>query len=272
VRIDLTGKTALIAGSTMGIGFAIAEGLRRAGATVVLNGRDEGRLERALGRLGGDPPALGVAADVGTAAGCAEIARRVPRVDVLVNAAAAFGPQPFLEVEDWKWERLFATNVLSGVRLARHYLPQMTERDWGRIIFVSSVDAVQIPPQMVDYGVTKLALLGLSRGIAESVRGTGVTSNSLLVGPTLSDGLRGNAGFGEYRGGRVTEPAPAEERSLDDAVGALLTGRQYGSSLVGRIAESEEVANMAVYLASEQATMTTGAALRVDGGVLRGIL
>jgi NAD(P)-dependent dehydrogenase (short-subunit alcohol dehydrogenase family) len=271
MRIDLTGKVAFVSGSTMGIGFAIAAGLHRAGAEIVINGRDETRLKAALERLGGDRTS-GVVADVGDASGCAEVFRRVPRVDILVNSAAAFGSQPFLEIEDWKWERLFVVNVLAGVRLSRHYMRQMVERDWGRIIFISSVDAVQIPPEMVDYGVTKLAQVGVSRGIAETLRGTGVTSNSLLVGPTLSDGMRGNSGFDDYQGGRVLEPAPEADGTLEEAIADLLAGPQYGSSIAGRIASSEEVANMAVYIASEQAAMTTGAALRVDGGVLRGAL
>jgi NAD(P)-dependent dehydrogenase (short-subunit alcohol dehydrogenase family) len=272
MHIDLTGKIALVSGSTMGIGFSIAEGLHRAGAQVVLNGRDDERLSAATARLGSGERVSGVVADVGTAEGCEELFEAVPRVDILVNSAAAFGSQSFLEIEDWKWERLFAVNVLSGVRLSRHYIPQMTQNDWGRIIFISSVDAVQIPVNMVDYGVTKLSQLGVSRGVAETLRGTGVTSNALLVGPTLSDGLRGNSGFGDYQGGRVLEGSSAAEGTLDDAMDALLTGTQYGSSIIGRMASCEEVANMAVYLASEQAAITTGAAIRVDGGVLRGVL
>jgi NAD(P)-dependent dehydrogenase (short-subunit alcohol dehydrogenase family) len=271
MQIDLTGKTALVTASSLGIGLAIAEGLHGAGAAVVLNGRDEARLAQAEESFSPGADVSAVRADVGTAAGCEALIEAVPEVDIVVSNSGAFGPQPFVEIEDWKWERLFAVNVLSGVRLARHYIEGMRARDWGRLLFVSSVDAVQVPANMVDYGATKLAQVGVSRGIAESLRGTGVTSNALLVGPTLSEGYKGFVGFGSYPGGSVLERTLAEG-TLEEISEELLAGDQYSSSIIARLASCEEIANMAVFLASEQGAVTTGAALRLDGGCLRAVL
>lgn len=269
--IDLSGRTALVTGSSLGIGFAVAKGLHEAGATVVVNGRDRGRVDAAVQRLGSDR-ARGVVCDVGTAAGCETLTKAVDEVDILVNNAGAFGPQPFLDVTDEKWFQLFEVNVMSGVRLARHYLPAMTRRGWGRLIFVSSVDGAQVPADMVDYAVTKLGQVALSRGIAQSVSGTAVTSNALLVGPTHSEGFEGFVGASDYTGGAVIERSFPPVDDFQQAATALLESPTYNSSLIGRMARCEEVANMAVYLASEQAAITTGAALRVDGGVLRGTI
>jgi NAD(P)-dependent dehydrogenase (short-subunit alcohol dehydrogenase family) len=269
--IDLSGRTALVTGSSLGIGFAIAKGLYDSGASVVINGRDEGRVEAASGRLGSDR-VRGVTCDVGSADGCRTLTLQVPDVDILVNNVGAFGPQAFLDVPDEKWFQLYEINVMSGVRLSRHYIPGMAERRWGRIIFVSSVDAVQVPDNMVDYAATKLAQVAVSRGIAQSLRGTQITSNALLVGPTHSEGFEGFVGASDYTGGAVVERSVPRTDDLQAAVNEHLKNPTYQSSIIARMASCEEVANMAVYLASDQASIITGAALRVDGGVLRGTL
>jgi NAD(P)-dependent dehydrogenase (short-subunit alcohol dehydrogenase family) len=247
--IDLTGKTALVTGSTGGIGYAAAAGLHASGATVVINGRTAERVQEAVDGLGGGDRIIGVAADVGTAAGCEALLDAVPHVDVLVNNAGIAVPQPVLEIPDGEWERLFAVNVMSGIRLSRSYLPGMLERSWGRVVFVSSESALNIPAEMVHYGVTKLA-----------VPGSGVTVNSVLPGPTLTPALEAF----------MNEMIGDEAGSVEEA-GQLLIERVRPTSLLGRLATSEEVANLIVYLSSPQASATTGASLRVDGGVVRTI-
>jgi NAD(P)-dependent dehydrogenase (short-subunit alcohol dehydrogenase family) len=258
--IDLTGKTALVTGSTGGIGYATAAELHASGATVVINGRTAERVQEAVGRLGAGDRIVGVAADVGTATGCQSLIDAVPHVDILVNNAGVTVPQPVLEIPDAEWDRLFAVNVMGGVRLSRDYLPGMVERGWGRVVFVSSESALNIPVEMVHYGVTKLAQLGVARGLAESVAGSGVTVNSVLPGPTLTPALEAfmNAMIGD-------EAATIEE------AGRLLIERVRPTSLLGRLATSDEVANLIVYLCSPQASATTGASVRVDGGVVRTI-
>lgn len=252
MRIDLRGRSALVTGSTLGIGFAVAAGLAHAGADVTVNGRGRENVEAALERL--DEPARGIVADVGTAAGCQAILDVLPEVDILVNNAGVFVAQPVFEIPDAEWQRLFEVNVMSGVRLARHYTPVMVERGWGRVVFVSSESALQTPPELVHYGMTKLAQLGVARGMAESVAGSGVTINSVLPGATRTEGL--NDYLGQMFGERMD--------SVEDA--AL---RQRPASLIRRLATAEEVANLIVYVCSEQASATTGTALRVDGGVVR---
>jgi NAD(P)-dependent dehydrogenase (short-subunit alcohol dehydrogenase family) len=259
--IDLTGKTALVTGSTSGIGYATAAGLHASGATVVINGRTAERVQEAADRLGGGEAIVGVAADVGTATGCQSLLDAVPHVDILVNNAAAAAPQPVLEIPDAEWERLFAVNVMSGVRLSRGYLPGMLENGWGRVIFVSSESALNIPPEMVHYGTTKLAQLGVARGLAESVAGSGVTINSVLPGPTLTPALEGF----------MDEMIGDEAASVEEA-GQLLVERLRPTSLLQRVARSEEVANLIVYLCSPQASATTGTSVRVDGGVVRTVV
>jgi NAD(P)-dependent dehydrogenase (short-subunit alcohol dehydrogenase family) len=258
MRIDLSGRTALVTGSTSGIGAAIAAGLAAAGATVVVNGRDPDRTAEAAARLG----ARAVPGDVGTAEGCAAILAALPEVDVLVNNAGIFTPTPVFEITDEDWTRTFEVNVMSGVRLTRGYIDGMLARDWGRVLFISSESALQIPAEMVHYGMTKTAQLAISRGMAESIPGRGVTINAVLPGPTMTEGVH-----------RMLE-SQAGETLDDDAVEAA--GRAYiaehrPTSLLGRLATPEEVANMVVYLSSDQASATTGAAVRVDGGVLRSI-
>ena len=256
MRIDLSGRTALVTGSTSGIGRAIATGLAAAGAEVVVNGRDDERSKRVAEEIavGGSGSLRGVGADVGSADGCAALIEAVPDVDILVNNAGIFRPQPVFEIPDDDWMAHFEVNVMSGVRLSRHYVPRMVERGWGRVQFISSESAIQIPAEMVQYGMSKTALLAVSRGMAESVPGSGVTINCVLPGPTLTEG--------------VAEMLDAPDDQLEQA-GRDFIASERPTSLLERLASPEEVANMSVYLASEQASATTGSALRVDGGVLR---
>ncbi|KQT58273.1 MULTISPECIES: SDR family NAD(P)-dependent oxidoreductase [unclassified Aureimonas] len=260
MKIDLSGKTALVTGSTAGIGFAIALGLAKAGARTVLNGRDKARTEAAVARLKSAAPdadVRGVAGDVGTAEGCDAIVAALPAVDILVNNAGIFGPQDFFETPDAEWERFFAVNVLSGVRLSRAYLPGMKDKGWGRVLFLSSESGLNIPADMIHYGVTKTADLALSRGLAKRMAGTGVTVNAILPGPTLSEGVA------EMLAGEVAKTGKPLEEVAADFVKA-----HRSTSIIQRAATVEEVANLCVYVASQQASATTGAALRVDGGVV----
>jgi NAD(P)-dependent dehydrogenase (short-subunit alcohol dehydrogenase family) len=259
--IDLSGRTALVTGSTSGIGFAIACGLHASGANVILNGRTQKTVDTALKRFGQSERVQGVAADVGGAQGCHDMISQVPEVDILINNAGIFEPKPVFEIADEEWERFFNVNVMSGVRLSRHYVPKMVEKGWGRTVFISSESAVQIPPEMVHYGMTKTAQLSIARGLAESVSGSGVTVNSVLPGPTLTEGV---VKF-------VREMIPDESVSLEEA-GRQFLKKERPTSLLGRMASPEEVANLVIYLSSNMASATTGAALRVDGGVLRGVL
>lgn len=261
MNIDLTGKHAVVSGSTAGIGYAIARGLAAAGATVVINGRTPARVEASVAQLKKEIPNAdlqGVAADLGTAEGAAEFFKRVPRTDILINNLGIFEPKPFFEIPDEDWERFFQVNVMSAVRLSRHYAPGMKERGWGRIQFLSSESGVQIPVEMVHYGVTKTALLAISRGLAETLAGSGVTVNAVLPGPTRSEGV---GDFFAKLAGDQGKPVEELERAF--------VREHRPSSLIQRLATTEEVANMSVYLASQQASATTGAALRVDGGVVR---
>lgn len=263
MKIDLSGKTALVTGSTAGIGFAIAKGLLAAGAEVVINGRSAATVEEAVETLrSGQPDAnvRGIAADAGTAEGCAAIVTAVPSVDILVNNVGIFGPQDFFDTPDADWERFFQINVMSGVRLSRAYLPQMQQRHWGRVLFLSSESALNIPADMIHYGFTKTAYLSISRGLAKRMAGTGVTVNAILPGPTLSDGLEAMLADEQAETGK-----PMEEV----AAGFVMKNRP--TSIIQRAASVEEVANLAVYVASPQASATTGAALRVDGGVVDSI-
>jgi NAD(P)-dependent dehydrogenase (short-subunit alcohol dehydrogenase family) len=264
VDLQLRNKRALVTGSTAGIGYATAEALAREGAVVVVNGRTPKRVEEAVQRLRTAVPGAdvtGVAADLSTAAGCAQLTGRVPEVDILVNNLGIFEPKPFEEIPDADWLRFFETNVLSGVRLSRHYLPTMRQKKWGRIVFVSSESAVQIPAEMVHYGMTKTAQVAIARGLAETLAGTGVTVNSVLPGPTQSEGV---ATFVEQM---------AKQRGVDFAtMEREFFASARPTSLLRRFITVEEVANMIVYVCSPAAAATNGAALRVDGGVVRAIL
>jgi len=261
--LGLKGKRALVSGSTAGIGFAAACALAAEGAHVSINGRTQERVDHAVQRLQAAVPnaqVTGIAVDLATAAGCEALVGRLPEVDVLVNNLGIFEPKPFEAISDADWMRFFEVNVLSGVRLSRHYLPGMRARDWGRVIFVSSESGLQIPAEMIHYGMTKTAQLAVARGLAETLAGTGVTVNSVLPGPTASEGV---AGFvAQLAQSRGVDAATVEKEFF-------ATARP--SSLIRRFATPEEVAAMIVYACSRQASATTGAALRVDGGVVRSI-
>jgi NAD(P)-dependent dehydrogenase (short-subunit alcohol dehydrogenase family) len=259
--INLKGRKAVVTGSTGGIGRAIAEGLARAGAAVVINGRGDARVNKALAEMRVMFPNAeisGVAADVATPEGAASLIAAAEEADILVNNLGTARPKPFAEITDEDWLNLFQFNVMSGVRMARHHLPRMVKRGWGRVVFISSESGVNIPKEMIDYGMTKTAQLAVSRGLAESVAGTGVTVNAVLPGPTRSESLVGwMTGIAATQGITVAE---AEAQFLK-------TMRP--TSLINRFATTDEVANMVVYVCSEQASATSGAALRVDGGVVR---
>ncbi|RFC62877.1 SDR family oxidoreductase [Fulvimarina endophytica] len=264
MHIDLSGKTAIVTGSTVGIGFASAVGLARAGARVVINGRGSERVEDAVRRALSAAPGAdisGSAADLSNAAGVEKLVSAVGETDILVNNVGIFGPKPFYEIDDETWETFFQLNVMSGVRLSRALLPKMTEKGWGRIVFLSSESALNIPADMIHYGFTKTALLSISRGLAKFAAGTGVTVNSVLPGPTRSEGVED----------MLEDMAKEEGLSMEEA-GIRFVKSERPSSIIQRPAEVEEVANMVVYACSKQASATSGAALRVDGGVVDSIV
>jgi NAD(P)-dependent dehydrogenase (short-subunit alcohol dehydrogenase family) len=260
--LQLQGKGILVTGSTAGIGFATAGALAAEGASVVVNGRTQQRVDAAIAEIRKLHPHAslsGVASDVSNAAGCAKLVQALPKVDVLVNNMGIFEPKPFEKIRDEDWFRFFEANVMSGVRLSRHYLAYMREQNWGRIIFVSSESAVQIPAEMVHYGTTKTTQIAVARGIAETVAGTGITVNSVLAGPTRSEGVETFIA----RLGAGGDSAAFEAEFFKSV---------RPTSLLKRFATIDEVASMIVYLCSPLASATTGAALRVDGGVVRAIL
>lgn len=260
MQIDLTGKTALVTASTAGIGLAIAIGLARSGATVIVNGRRQDTVEGAIADVVREVPGAtvrGVAADVGSAEGCDAIVATEPAVDILVNNAGIYGPRDFYELSDEDWTRIFDVNVMSGVRLARAYTGAMAASGWGRVVFISSESALNTPEDMIHYGFSKTAQLAVSRGLAKRLSGTGVTVNAVLPGPTLSDGLRE----------MLREDAEKAGLSIEEAAAEFVKAHR-PSSILQRAATVEEVAHMVVYVCSPQASATTGAALRVDGGVV----
>jgi NAD(P)-dependent dehydrogenase (short-subunit alcohol dehydrogenase family) len=261
--MGLEGKRALVSGSTAGIGFAAACALAAEGCDVIINGRTQARVDQALQRLRAEVPgaqARGFALDLGSAAGCEELFSQLPDVDVLVNNLGIFEPKPFEAITDTDWLRFFEVNVLSGVRLSRQYVSGMRKRNWGRVVFISSESALQIPAEMIHYGMTKTAQLAVARGLAESLSGTGVTVNSVLPGPTSSEGV--GAFVAQLAQSRGVSAATVEKEFF-------ATARP--SSIIQRFATVQEVAAMIVYTCSAQASATTGAALRVDGGVVRSI-
>ena len=258
--LQLSNKLALVSGSTAGIGLAIATALAREGARVIVNGRTQAAVDSAIASIkhetGAD--ALGFAGDLSKAEVAEALAVRYPDVEIVVNNLGIFEPKAFEEIPDEDWQRFFDVNVLSGVRLARLYLPAMKAANWGRIIFISSESGVQIPTEMIHYGVTKTALLGVSRGLAEAVAGTGITVNSVLPGPTRSRGV------GDF----VDTLAKSTGQSFEEFETAFFD-KVRPTSLIKRFASPEEVAAMVTYVASPLASATTGAALRVDGGVIK---
>ena len=264
MNFELNGKTAVVTGSTAGIGLAIAASLAAEGAAVVVNGRTEARVAAALELIQKSTKGAtlrGVAADLGTAGGAGEMVRAVPEADVLVNNLGIYQAKPFADITDADWMHLFEVNVMSGVRLARHYLPGMLRRDWGRIIFISSESAQQIPSEMVHYGMTKTAQIAVARGLAEGVAGTGVTVNSILAGPTASEGVANFvADVAKQKG---TSPAEVEQEFFKSV---------RPSSLLRRFETPEEVAAVVAFVASARSVAINGAALRAEGGVVRSIL
>jgi NAD(P)-dependent dehydrogenase (short-subunit alcohol dehydrogenase family) len=258
--LQLKGKLALVSGSTAGIGLAIATALAREGARVIISGRAKAAVDKIVEsvRAATRADVLGFAGDLGLAANAESLAREFPDVQILINNLGIFEPKSFEQIPDADWLRFFDVNVLSGVRLARLYLPSMRRANWGRIIFISSESGVQIPAEMIHYGVTKTAQLAVSRGLAEAVAGTGITVNCVLPGPTKSRG--------------VTEFVEALSRSSGqsfEAFEAEFFEKVRPTSLIKRFAAPEEVASLVTYLASPLASATTGAALRVDGGVIK---
>ncbi len=262
--LQISGKRAVVSGSTAGIGYAIAAALAREGAVVTVNGRTQVRVDEAVRRIRADNVGAiveGVACDLGSRVGTDKLIDVVQHTDILVNSLGIFEPKGFADIPDEDWLRFFEVNVLSGIRLCRHYLPGMVARKWGRVVFISSESAVQIPAEMIHYGVTKTAQVAVGRGLAESVAGTGVTVNSVLPGPTASEGVSSFvADMGRTRG----VDAATVEREFFQTVRP--------SSLIKRFATPDEVASMVAYVCSGLASATTGAALRVDGGVVRAIL
>lgn len=263
MKIELSGKIAIVSGSTAGIGLAIATGLAASGAETVVNGRSQEAVDRAAATIRKTVPEAklrGVAADLGSREGCDALAQAVPKADILVNNLGVFGLNDIFSTEDDEWERYFQINVMSGVRLTRAYLRGMIERDWGRVVFISSESALNIPPDMLPYAFSKTAQLSIARGIAKHAAGGGVTINSVLPGLTLSDGFRS----------KVEEVARAEGQSVEQFASAFIQ-KYRRSSIIQRPTSTEEVANMVIYVCSAEASGTTGAALRVDGGTVDSI-
>lgn len=264
MNYQLHGKTALVTGSTAGIGFAIARGLAREGATVIVNGRGLERVTDACRRIETEFPGVSLkpaAADLADAVGVQQVIEHYPAVDILVNNLGIFEPKPFEQITDEDWLRFFNVNVMSGVRLSRHYLAAMKARDWGRIVFIASESGMQIPTEMIHYGMTKAAQIAVARGLAQTAVGTGVTVNSILPGPTRSEGVEIFVGQLAREQGISFEEM--EQRFFKE---------MRPSSLLRRFITPEEVANLVVYVCSPLASATTGAALRVEGGVVTAML
>ncbi|MBB5935171.1 SDR family NAD(P)-dependent oxidoreductase [Streptomyces zagrosensis] len=263
MQVDLAGRTALVTGSSQGIGRAIALGLARSGARVGVNGRSVERVAAAVDGLRADAPGaefVAIAADVSTEEGAARAVEALPGVDILTNNLGIFGSKPALEITDAEWRQYFEVNVLAAVRLTRAYLPGMVERNWGRIQYIASDSAVAVPAEMIHYGMSKTALLSVSRGFAKEAAGTGVTVNSVIAGPTHTGGVR------DFVYELVDRDLPWDEAQR------VFMREHRPQSLLQRLIEPEEIANMVVYLSSEQSSATTGGALRVDGGYVDSIL
>ena len=263
MKIDLSGKTALVTGSTAGIGNAIAKGLAATGASVVVNGRNQAKVDAAVDAIAKAVPGAkvrGIAADVSAAAGCKALLAALPEVDILINNAGIFEPKNFFEIPDEDWSRFFEVNVMSGVRLSRGYMQGMLKRNWGRIVFISSESALNIPKEMIHYGMTKTAQLAIARGLAQLTSGTAVTVNSVLPGPTMSEGVETF----------VKDLAKQNGQSVEEAA-ANFVKQHRPTSLLQRFASVDEIANMVVYIASKEASATNGAALRAEGGIVQTI-
>ena len=256
--LQLTNKLALVTGSTAGIGMAIAKNLALEGASVIVNGRSQKSVDKAIKSLSDTKAVMGLAADLSSAEGVKQATEQYPQVDILVNNLGIFEVKPFAEISDEDWQKFFNVNVMSGVRLSRAYLPKMFDKNWGRIIFVSSESAMQIPQEMIHYGMTKAAQIAIARGLAESTANTAVTVNSVLPGPTRTEGVK------DY----------LEQMAKDKGVGLEEAEKEFfakdrPTSIIQRFIEPKEIANMVTYLASPLASATNGAALQVEGGVLK---
>lgn len=262
--LQLSDKVALVSGSTAGIGLAIATTLAEEGATVIVNGRTQERVNHALDRLQQSVPNAklqGIAADLGTKAGVELLLQQVPEVNILVNNLGIYGSQAFEDISDEEWMNILEVNVMSGVRLSRHYLPLMLKKDWGRIIFISSESALNIPAEMIHYGVTKTAQVALSRGLAETTAGTNVTVNTVLPGPTRSEGVE-----------TFIEGLAKDQNISPEQVEKEFFTKMRPSSLIQRFAKTSEVAALVAFVASPVASAINGAALRVEGGLVRSIV
>ena len=263
MELELKGKIALISGSTAGIGFAIAKRLASEGAEVIVNGRTEERVRDAIEKIEKEVPKAklrGIAADLGSAGGCEQVVKQAPHVDVLVNNVGIFEPKPFEQITDADWEKFFVVNVMSGVRLSRAYLSQMKERNWGRIIFISSESALQIPAEMIHYGMTKTAQLAVARGLAETCAGTNVTVNSVLPGPTASEGVT------DF----VSDLAAEKKMSAAELEKEFFKSAR-PSSILKRFIQPDEIASVVAFVCSPLASAINGAAVRADGGVVRAL-
>lgn len=262
--LQLENKIALVSGSTAGIGRAIAMDLAHEGATVIINGRTAERVEQTIAALQAENvrgKLLGLAVDLGTAAGVADTIQQYPQVDIVVNNLGIYEPKPFAEISDQDWLQIFEVNVMSGVRLSRAYLPYLRDRNWGRIIFISSESAVQIPEEMIHYGMTKMAQIAIARGIAETTKGTGITVNSILAGPTMSEGVE------EF----VAKMAVSQGKDASTVEQEFFqTARP--TSLLQRFATPQEVAHLVAYVASPLSSAINGAPLRIEGGVIKAAL
>ena len=262
MKIDLSNKIALVTGSSKGIGLGIAKGLYATGAKVVIHGRDKNNISDVAASLGEDVEYVyGDLADVSQAADVIAQLSDIGDVDIVINNVGIYEKKNFLDIPDEDWTRFWETNVMSGVRITKALLPKMLEQNWGRVIFISSESAFNIPEDMIHYGVTKSALQGLARGIAETTRGTGVTVNSVLPGPTLSEGAKAF----------LSKAAEEKGISFENAEKDFIRTKR-PTSLIDRFATVEEVANMVTYVVSPFASATNGAALRVDGGVVKNIM
>ncbi|MBI1353667.1 MAG: SDR family NAD(P)-dependent oxidoreductase [Acidobacteria bacterium] len=259
MNLQLEGISALVTGSTAGIGLAIAQTLAAEGAAVTIVGRTQAKVDAALAEIEG--PVNGLVADLGQASGAAAVLEQLPSVDVLVNNLGVYEAKPFSDIADADWLRIFEVNVMSGVRLSRAYLPGMLDRNWGRILFISSESGVQTPPEMIHYGMTKSAQLAVSRGLAETTKGTGVTVNSVLPGPTRSEGIV------DFLRSMSTNPD-----ATDAEVESEFFAKHRPASLLQRLIEAREVATTVAYLASPLSSATNGAAIKVEGGLLRSIV
>jgi len=263
MKFDLSGKTALVTGSTAGIGHAITKGLATAGTNVVVNGRTQAKVDAAVAKLAEAIPSAkvrGVAADVSTAAGCQALTAALPEVDILINNAGIFEPKGFFDIPDEDWSRFYEVNVMSGVRLSRAYMPGMLKRNWGRIVFISSESGLNIPKEMIHYGMTKTAQLAVSRGLAEMTKGTAVTVNSVLPGPTMSEGVETF----------IKDIAKHNGVTVEQATKQFFL-QQRPTSLLQRFATVDEITSMVVYVASKESSATNGAALRAEGGIIQTI-